>query len=385
MERIGEAVRRAAERLGRPVNIQDITEEIDLDPTLRPTGSSSLIGVVSEAAKESIDVGNRTRRKRISRRVYRVGQLSSTTYFAADNTPEASNYLRLCQISSQWAVICADERMKKLECASLPSLRIGRSLLIKTEVEAVKKDLTDLLSADRMTEAIRREAEAMQLKVEEALSNVNDWLTTNAAYRLSIPSEVNLAVPGWTAAELHEFMKLLSPRIMRVDNYRKLIAIMKDNIRRVPNPDYIHCFSKEVRTSFHYLYDITDALIYGAKQWGGYDCSSQAMIASVELERLRDVRFVLPALESEDYNSRFAAVACLAFLQSSEGNNRLEETAMRDPDPGVRRAALWAYCFAAGKNMEGLLYDRATSDSDVEVRSFARGAEGIDRVAWWLM
>jgi hypothetical protein len=275
--------------------------------------------------------------------------------------------------------------MKKLECASLPSLRIGRAMLIKTEIEAVEEELAEMFSASRMTVTTRREAEAVRLNVNKAMTNVDVWLAINKTYGLNIPAAVNLTVPGWTAAELHEFMSLISPRIMKVDNYRKLIAITKDNIRRVPNPDYVHCFSKGARTSFHYLYDITDALIYSAKQWGGYECSSQAMIASVELERLRDVRFVLPALKSEDYNSRLAAVACLAFLQSSKGNNRLEETATCDPDPGVRRAALWAYCFAAGKNTERLLYDRATSDLDAEVRRFARGTEGIDRVAWWLM
>ncbi|MDQ3816206.1 MAG: HEAT repeat domain-containing protein [Acidobacteriota bacterium] len=385
MERIGEAVCRATERLGRPVNIQDIAEELDLDSELHPTGSSSLIGIVSDAAKESIDAGKGTRRRRISQRVYRIVQLGSTTYFAADNTPEAYNYLHLCQLKSRWADICADERMSKLECASLPSLRVGRAMLIKAEVEDVDGELTEMLRAGQMTESTRREAEAMKLDINEALTNIGGWLATNVDDELTIPSEVNLAVPGWTAAELHKFMGQLSPRIMSVENYRKLIAIMKDNIRRVPNPDYTHCFSKGARTAFHYLYDITDTLIYSGKQWGGYECSSQAMIASVELERLRDVRFVLPTLEAEDYNQRLAGAACLAFLQSTEGNKKLMEIATHDLDPGVRRSALWAYGFVGGEGLKDLLHNRAGADVDANVRRFAREAEDINLVAWWLM
>jgi hypothetical protein len=99
----------------------------------------------------------------------------------------------------------------------------------------------------------------------------------------------------------------------------------------------------------------------------------QAMLAGHELGRLRDPRFVFPALREKNFEIRLAAVACLAFLWSDEGNKRLRRVAVNDEDAGVRQSALWAYCFAGGKSAREMLSERAKNDRDAIVRAFARG------------
>jgi hypothetical protein len=81
---------------------------------------------------------------------------------------------------------------------------------------------------------------------------------------------------------------------------------------------------------------------------GGLECNFQARLASSELGWLRDVRFVFPALCAKEVETRLAAVACLAFLWSEEGNKYLRRMAVEDVEPGVRQSALWAYGFANG-------------------------------------
>jgi len=53
-ERVGEAVRRAEMRLGRPVNVRDVNDEIERDPSLSPAGSSSLFRILTEVAKRRL-------------------------------------------------------------------------------------------------------------------------------------------------------------------------------------------------------------------------------------------------------------------------------------------------------------------------------------------
>lgn len=154
---------------------------------------------------------------------------------------------------------------------------------------------------------------------------------------------------------------------------------------RHPSLNFADRFSKNINTASEYLYDKTDALLYAAKKWGGYECCSQAMIASNELERLRDVRFVYPALVAGNFNIRFAGVACLAFLRSIKGNKLLLHTAKNDSDAGVRRAALWAYCFAEGEVAQELLNDCASNDPNVNVREFAKKLMENNGVSLWML
>jgi hypothetical protein len=110
-----------------------------------------------------------------------------------------------------------------------------------------------------------------------------------------------------------------------------LLGLMGDAIRRVPNPEYSGRFSADQHAASEYLFDHADALIYAAKEWGGYECCLQATLAGKELGRLGDARFVLRALDSEDFNARLAAVACLAFLGAESCEGPLRSLVFDDP------------------------------------------------------
>jgi hypothetical protein len=142
-------------------------------------------------------------------------------------------------------------------------------------------------------------------------------------------------------------------------------------------------FAKDTRVAAEFLHDRTDALLHIAKKWGGPECALQATLAANELGLLRDPRFIFPGLEAKSFEIRLAAIACLAFLWSDDGNERLRLAAMNDPDAGVRQSALWAYGFAGGEDAQELLRERCCNDANVHVRTFAEKAMQLDERGWW--
>lgn len=160
---------------------------------------------------------------------------------------------------------------------------------------------------------------------------------------------------------------------------------MHDRVRRVPNLEFESRFSNDPGKAAEFFFDRTDALLYTANQWGGPECKLQAMLASHELGHLRDPRFVFPALDAKSFETRLAAIACLAFLWSAEGNDRLKHMADNDPDPGVRQSALWAYGFSGGEGAHEMLVDKSRNDPNNRMREFASRALEVDDRSWWKM
>jgi hypothetical protein len=384
-ERIGMAVQRATKRLGRPVKIQDIKEEIELDASLKPVSTKQLFTIVSDAAKELIDAGRGIRLRRNLRRVYRIGRLHNEAYYDFDNRVGSHSWLRFRQLEAQWLGICAEERISNLADGSAPSIMAGRALLIKNEVMKVADTLNTLVADDNLYQDTLSEARMLCGNVSNMLTQLDIWIAANIPIGTNLPELVDPQSDGMTAHELLKFMKLISPRVKGETSHNKLIIKMKDNIRRLPNPHFSNRFSNNPRNSCDYLYDRTSAFIYTAKHWGGHECCTQAMIAEVELERLRDVRFVLPALDSPNRNIRFAGVACLAFLKATEGNELLRKVITTDNDPGIRRSSLWAYGFAGGIDSEEVFRNSAMYDRNAEVRKFAKYLLDVDELGWWML
>jgi HEAT repeats len=200
----------------------------------------------------------------------------------------------------------------------------------------------------------------------------------------ALPNEVSTAVPGWTALELLQAVKPLYPFAENITSANKFISLMHDRVRRVSNPEFESRFSGDPDKAAEFFFDRTDGLLYTANQWGGPECKLQAMLASHELGCLRDPRFVFPALDAESFETRIAAVACLAFLWSAEGNDRLKRM-VNDPDPGVRQSALWAYGFAGGEGAREMLIDKSRNDPNNRVQEFASQALEADDGSWWKM
>ncbi|MBD0328235.1 MAG: hypothetical protein ICV68_17580, partial [Pyrinomonadaceae bacterium] len=326
-ERIGEAVRRAVERLGRPVTQRDISSEIKMDDTLQPVGSSSLFQIISDASKELIDGGDGTRRERVLKRVYQVGRVNGDAYYyhSADGVKDARAFVFLRQIESRWLIANANEQLCALDVCVLPSVAIGRAMMIAADAQDALQELDQLLNGDCGDAATRRDAEELRDQVDGILNRTREWLSSRDSKGLTLPSEVSKDIAAWTAEELLPVIMPLYPQAQDITDPNQLIRLLYGEIRRVPNPKYQNRFAKDQHLAAEFLFDRTDALLYAAKKWGGHECCLQAMLAGSQLGWLRDERFVFPALEQTNYEARLTAVACLAFLQTEEGNKRLRQ------------------------------------------------------------
>ena len=371
-ERVGEAARRAAKRLGRPVNVRNIRDEIERDFSLQPAGSSSIFSILSDLSKRVIDTGPVTgRRERVNRRIYNVGKIGGDAYYCTENEQEARAYVKFRQTELRWSGAQAEEQLAALETVSLPWVAKGRALLLLKETHTFQRELEEIVADNSIDGATRNEVHTLQQSIEEMAERIRHWLDSCDVDDSCIPAEIDTSVPGLTSEELLTILKPLYPQAEKITNPAQLITLKYNSIRRIPNPTFVSRFAKEPRVAAEFFYDRTDALIYAAKQWGGPECSLQAMLASNELGFLRDPRFVFPALESTNFEMRLAGVACLAFLWSDEGNRWLRHIAVADPDPGVRQSALWAFGFASYQEALKLASHVAENDINPNVRAFA--------------
>ncbi len=385
-ERIGTAVQRAIEQLGRPVTIRDVADEVELDPTLRPAGSSSLYKVLADTSKKTIDIGNGVRKERSTRRVYRVGTLGNETYYfhRAEGLEKAKSYVELQRIDSIWSATRAEERLGRIDTRKLLSVAIGGAMLIEVEAGDIVNMLNSFLFR-QMDGATRNEAEILRKIVSEVISKARGWLVSRNVAQQNLPQNIRTQIPGWIAEELLPILYPFYPNIRKDKDGNDLTRLLFHEIRRIPNPKFESRFSKDPHTAAEFLFDRTDALFYAAKKWGGLECNFQARLASSELGWLRDVRFVFPALCAKEVETRLAAVACLAFLWSEEGNKYLRRMAVEDAEPGVRQSALWAYGFANGIDAAELVSWRKRDDTNVHVRTIAEKASMLCDKGWWAL
>jgi hypothetical protein len=385
IERVCEAVHRAENELKRPVKFHEIQDQTDLDPSLQPSGASSLFSVLADAAKENIGESDGKRRKRVTQHVYRIGKIADTSYYSASRSPEAQAFVEYGQLKLRWESMRVEEQLTAIEMCSLPCVAIGRARLIATELALIVHDLNRIRESKHLHGESWHEANEFHRQMVEIADATSGWLNRNAPNDSYLPLEVDTNVPGLTANELLEMVKPFYPTSQKLKKGANLISLIGDAIRRVTNREYVNRFNKDQRLASKYLFDRTDALIYIAKEWGGYECCLQATLAANELGWLRDPRFILPALEAPDFNARLSAVASLAFLSSELGNERLRVLAINDPDSGVRQSALWAYGFAGGSNAQELLVNCSKEDKDSRVRTFAQNVLNVSQDSWWVL
>lgn len=384
-ERICEAVRRAEQALNRPVGLRDVQDQIDLDPTLRSKGSLSIFSILSDAAKEHISEPGGTRFKRATQKIYRAGKIADDTYYSTNRTPQAKAFIEFGRLELLWTSMRIDEQVKALDACSLPCVATGRVRLLAKELSKVMGDLDHIRKSGYLRGESICKADDLRKHMNDTLNAAHDWLNSYGLDDPHLPKEVDTNVPGWTADELLEVVRPLYPQARKLKKGTRLIPLMGNAIRRIFNPEYTNRFSKDQRLASEYLFDRTDALIYIAKEWGGYECCLQATLAANELGLLRDPRFVFPALEDPDFNARLSAVACLAFLSSELGNEHLRTISINDPDPGVRQSALWAYGFSGAPDAQEMLASRSEEDMDVRVRTFAHELIRVSQDSWWLL
>jgi hypothetical protein len=385
-ERMGEAVKRAVERLGRPVTVRDVQDEVESDFALQPVNSSGIFQALAYASRETFDAyDGRGRQKRLTRRVFKIGRAGQNTYYYTDESSEALSFVEFRRIEMECSEARFEEQLEAFEAVSLSCAAKGRAMLLAHEIKTLHRKVIELLTAAKMDGTTRREAEGLKERLEQAAQATLKWLATCGSDGLSLPGDVSTAVPCWTAMEFLQVVKPFYPMAENITSTNKFITLMHEQVRRVPNPEFDSRFSDDQRKAAEFLFDRTDALLYTARQWGGTECCLQAMLASRELGRLRDARFILPALDAKSFEARLAAVACLAFLWSDEGNDRLKRMVNEDTDSGVRQSALWAYGFAGGEGSREMLVDKSQNDANSRVREFASQALEADDESWWKM
>lgn len=268
-ERVSEAVRRAENALARPVTMRDVQDQIELDPSLLPTGSSRLVSVLSEAARERLASGkNGGRRSRVVQHVHRIGKVADVSYYSTGRTPEAKAFIKFKEVERRWMAMHASEELATLKLCSLPTVAIGRAMLSLTETADILADFNLLRSRGHLRGEQQQKAAELLNDVIETADLAREWLDEHGIND-RCPQSVDTDVPGWTINELLEVIRPLSPRLQTIRKTSRLLGLMGDAVRRVPNPEYVNRFSPNQRAASEYLFDRTDALIYAAKQWGG--------------------------------------------------------------------------------------------------------------------
>jgi hypothetical protein len=219
-ERVGAAVQRAVERLGRPANIREVKEEIKLDAALQPTGTSDLYEILSDSSKELIDMGDGTRQKRGLQRIFHVGRVNGSAYFyhSKDGLDDARFYVQYSQIKADWSMARAKEQLSALENCSLPTIALGRALLIEADAVNSFQRLTQLLDSGHGDAVTRNEAEELYEEVRGVKSGTQEWLDSTSNRAKRCPSRVSTEVPAWSSRELLSTLKPIYPLAQKITN-----------------------------------------------------------------------------------------------------------------------------------------------------------------------
>lgn len=370
-ERVGEAVRRASVRLGRPVNLMEIEEEFKIDPSLEPASASKYHRLLADVSKVRAGSGKgEERRSRVNRRLYRVGNIDGHAYFYPEDSPGAAGFVSFRKMELLWERLCFEEQSNEIGCCRLPSVVAGRLKLLSYNLTGILDKLTGLCALERILGVSDSKVKQFVGNVQSALREIS-YAACNELNRSVLPPEVENRIDGWTAEELLNVIQPFYPSARKLAKRKNIQALIGETIVKFRNPHFTVNTDKNPRCAAQFLYDVADAKIRIAKKWGGTECALQATMAANELGLLRDYRFVLPGLKSGDYENRLTAVACLAFIPSETGNDYLKNIAVNDVDPGVRGSALWAYGFAGGRYAMKFVRERMLHDTDSRVQKFA--------------
>jgi hypothetical protein len=162
-ERIAEAVARACRRLGRPVNVRDVQDEVEFDPVLQPAGKQKLRNIISDISKEKLDGGNGDRRNRVNRQCFYLDKVGGKAYYCHDASSfdEALSYVKLRQIELRWSGSNTLTDLRAYERCALATVSIGRAMLVRAEAMGIAKDVDELISQCSMDGTTLREASSL--------------------------------------------------------------------------------------------------------------------------------------------------------------------------------------------------------------------------------
>ncbi|MEJ7848373.1 MAG: HEAT repeat domain-containing protein [Pyrinomonadaceae bacterium] len=378
-ERIKIAVERACRRLNRAVSKNEVMVEFDSDPSLTLKGAASLSVQLNGEAKEKAYVGGRLVERNFISCIRRAGQTNGKAFYfygTKEDETQYTGYVLYLNLKLQWEEGCAARQLEEIEGCPLPTVAAGRALLVVSEARKISGALRQVMCTGMLNQETQLEAELLGKDVIAIIDLAEEWIKHKCLANLNLPLKVSSEISGFTSDELLPLVQPFYPAAKKAIDSNKLVGLLAGDIRRIKNPAFRSRFGNNPNEAAQFLFDRTDALLMIAKEWGGLECSLQAMLA-IELGNLRDAKFVIPALTSPSFDVRFSAVACLAFLQDLEGNKHLRECLLNDPDPDIRHAAVWAYAFTQQQNYKQLLFKVSKSDINLNVRKFAEDVSEI--------
>ncbi len=391
-DRVVEATRRAMVRADAPaVTAKEIEMECELDPSLRLSGGTPLARLLADVARERITGAGGQRCERRTRRIVRVGLLGRSAAYVAPYGDRRGELLEAAKfhVQTQGVMQLARERdlpgqYGGVSGARCPMVGLGRIRLVALRAGEQISDASRILDQLGDAGGARARAELQRLVAEatEVQQQARAWERFRR-FPACTPNGIDPCGPTLTALELRDLLAPFSPTAAACDSVEKVVPRYARLIRRVKNPAFLRRQSKDPRLAAEFLFDRVDALFYATRQWGGIRAKVNAAIAKEELGALRDVRFVIAAVESEAATERLRAVVALAFLQGAAVVGLLKGRARNDVDPAVRETALWAYGFAGGPGATELLREAARDDEHARVRKAAGVMLGCGDDWWW--
>ncbi len=391
IDRAVEATRRAMHRLGQPaVTAEHVAAECDLDTALRVTGKETVARVLGEAARGQL---GGTAGKRVPRRVrhlIRVGRPGGAAYYTAPRTDRYDDDVRRATtfVTSHGVIERAMETnlMAEFVAASKarsPLMALGRMRLIVSRADAITPDLVEArASATPEHAAFIRECDELLALTGKVRADAIGWERFHGSAP-ETPEGVRSNGVTLSTEELRELFAPFSPMVRNLKHTSELVPRFARMIRRVRNPDFVGRQQHDKRMATEWWFDRTDALLYGAKQWGGIRVRLNAILAETELGLLRDARFAVASLKANMADVRMRAIAALAFLQPANCGELIADHARNDADPGVRETALWAAGFVGWPGANELLVEAEQRDELPRVRAAARLMIAAGESWWW--
>lgn len=337
-------VRDAVAELGRPVTADEINAIAERTLEFKKYKSISLSYLIDSTAFSLIR---------------RVGLVEGEWYYYYGNISEedCSAFITVRRCQSEWSHLNARKEVENLDFCKLPAVIFGRLMLVKQTAKHIAGELRNIVDNKRVNKEFCKKATDLLTKVKKTLVKVELRLSGMSIDKRHLPPEITQQTIMLNSEEMG---KLLKPLLYKARKYKfdhKVADLIGRELKRSPNPEYRPYFSGNSGFNImsRYLFDRFDVLIYAAQQVGGSFCRMMSAMAKAEMGSLRDPRFIMPMLNSDNFEHRLGAAACLAFLQIPEYKDRLFQLALNDPDSGVRKVALWSIAFGKGNKLQTLL------------------------------
>lgn len=279
-------------------------------------------------------------------------------YYGEITDEESTVFLTAQRCYLNWIQFDAALELETIHLCKLPTVAYGRLLLIKQTARRIKDDLKKISNNREVCQKFCVFLDDLFMDIEKIIVETELRLSYLNVSRWNLPPNI---VQQTAMLDSEQLSNLLKPILNVARKYKfdhKVSDVIGRRLKKHINPDYTPYFPGTSRFNLmsRYLYDRCDVMIYTGNYVGASFCRMLAGMAKVEMGSLRDSRFIVPMLKSENFEHRIGVIACLAFLQIPEQDAILFQTALNDSDPGVRQAALWAYAFRKNSDLQDLIH-----------------------------